>query len=30
VVLSAKVKGKRVETKWMFTLDAGPVATTTN
>ena len=28
VVLSAKVKGKRVETKWMFTLDAaGPVAT---
>jgi peptidoglycan/xylan/chitin deacetylase (PgdA/CDA1 family) len=28
VVLSAKVKGKRVETKWVFTLDsAGPVAT---
>ena len=28
VVLSAKVKGKRVETKWIFTLDsAGPVAT---
>jgi peptidoglycan/xylan/chitin deacetylase (PgdA/CDA1 family) len=28
VILSAKVKGKRVETKWIFTVDsAGPVAT---
>ena len=31
VILSAKVKGKRVETRWIFTVDAtGPVATTTN
>jgi hypothetical protein len=28
VILSAKVKGKRVETKWIFTVDSGgPVAT---
>jgi peptidoglycan/xylan/chitin deacetylase (PgdA/CDA1 family) len=28
VILSAKVKGKRVETRWIFTVDAaGPVAT---